>query len=97
MAVSVGHIIHMVKMSVSGYCNRLLKRRLHQYIVSLTKTLNFHCFSRLRCEISTTQKHLHEEHLLSAISFPEEIALKNQNIFMFTNRTVCYRLQCFVS
>ena len=57
------------------------KPRLHQYVVSLSKTLNPHCFSRLSCEMSTRQKHAREGCLLSAVSSLEKIALKNQHIY----------------
>ena len=42
----------VVRMSVSGYRGRLFKFR-HQYVVSLSKTLYLHCFSRLSCKMST--------------------------------------------
>ena len=69
------------KISVSEYSDRRFKPRLQRYVVSLSMTLNPHCFSRLSCEMSTRRGHSHEGCLLSAMSFPEEIALKNQLIF----------------
>ena len=51
------HIGHVVRMSVSGYSGRLFKTRQHQYVVSLSKTLYPHFFSRLSCEISTRWGH----------------------------------------
>ena len=53
---------------------------LHQYVVSLSKTRNLHCFSQLSCEMSTRRKHSHERCLFTATSFPVEIALKSQRI-----------------
>ena len=41
------NIGHVGKMSVSGYSDRRFKPRLHQYVVSLRKTFNPYCFSRL--------------------------------------------------
>ena len=46
------HIGLVVRTSVSGYSGRLLKSR-HLYVVSLSKTLYLHCFSRLSYEMST--------------------------------------------
>ena len=46
------HIGRLVIMSVSGYRGRLFEPR-HQYVVSLSKTLYQHCFSRLSCEMTT--------------------------------------------
>ena len=51
--------------------------QLHQYVVSLSKTLYPHCFCRLSCEMSTRREHPHEGCLFSAISFLEKLALKN--------------------
>ena len=42
---NIKHIGHVDKMSVSGYISRRFKPRLHQYVVSLSKTLYLHCFS----------------------------------------------------
>ena len=73
------HIGHVGKMSDSGYSDRRPKPRLHQYIVSLSKTLNPHCFGRLSCEMSTRWGYHRDECMSSTVSFPEEIELKNQN------------------
>ena len=51
------HIGHVVRMSVSGYRGRRFESRQHQYVVSLSKTLYRHCFSRLSCEMSTRWGH----------------------------------------
>ena len=37
------------EMSVNGYSDRRFKPRMHQYVVSLSKIINLHCFSRLSC------------------------------------------------
>ena len=42
----------VVRMSVSGNRGCKFKSR-HQYVVSLSKTLYLHCFSRLSCKMST--------------------------------------------
>ena len=76
--IDIGHV---GKVSVSGYSDQRYKPRLHQYVVSLSKTLNPYCFSRLSCEMRAEQEHLCEECLFSAIIFPEDIALKIQYIF----------------
>ena len=44
--------ITLARMSVFGYRGRLFEPR-QQYVVSLSKTLYPHCFSRLSCEMST--------------------------------------------
>ena len=44
--------IGLVRMSASGYRGRWLEPR-NQHVVSLSKTLYPHCFSRLSCEMST--------------------------------------------
>ena len=44
---SLEHIGHVVKMSVYGYRNHWFEPWLHQYVVSLSKAFNPHCFSRL--------------------------------------------------
>ena len=75
---NVRHIGHVTKMSVFEYSDRWFKHQLHQYAVSLRKTLNPHCFSRH----SNMQEHHREGCLFSAIRFPEEIALRNQLIFL---------------
>ena len=57
----------------------------HGYIsvfVSMSKTLYLHCFSRLSREISTRREHPHEKCLFSAMSSPEEIALKNRLFYV---------------
>ena len=46
------HIGRLVRMSVSGYRGKLFEPR-QQYVVSLSKTLYQHCFSRLSCEMRT--------------------------------------------
>ena len=46
------HIGRLVRMSVSGYRGRRFEPR-HLYVVSLSKALYTHCFSRLICELST--------------------------------------------
>ena len=69
-------------MSVSGYSDRLFKQRLHQYVVSLSKTPNPHYFSWLNCEMSTKRGHPREGCLFSAMNLPDEIALKNQLNFL---------------
>ena len=46
------HIGRLVRISVSGYRGRRFEPR-QQYVVSLSKILYLHCFSRLSCEIST--------------------------------------------
>ena len=75
------HIGHAGKMSVSGYSDQWFKPRLHQYAMSLNKTLIPHCFSRLCCEKSTRQEHPPEVYLFSDMSCLEEIALNSQGIF----------------
>ena len=42
----------LVRMSVSGYRGRQFEPR-QQYVESLSKALYLHCFSLLRCEMST--------------------------------------------
>ena len=70
-------------MSVSEYSDRRFKPRQHQYVVSMSKTLNPHCFSRLSCEMCTRRDHPREGCLLfSVVNFPE-IAPKNKRIFTF--------------
>ena len=46
------HIGRLARMSVSGYRGRQFEPR-QQYVVSLSKTLYPHCFSRLSYEMST--------------------------------------------
>ena len=70
------NIGHVSKISVSGYGDRRFKTLLHQYVVSLSKTLNPHCFCRLNCEISTRRLQTREGCLFSAMSIPKEIALR---------------------
>ena len=72
----LGHIGHVVKMSVTEYRDRRFEPRHHQHVVSLSKTLSPHCFSRLSYEMSTKREHLRKGSLFSAMSSPEEIALK---------------------
>ena len=80
---SSAHIVQVGKMSVSGYTDRRFESRQHLYVVSMNKTLYPHCFSHLRCEVSTRRKHPREGCLFSAMSFSEEIALSNQRFFLF--------------
>ena len=40
-------------MSVSGYSDGWLRPGCIRYVVSLIKTDNLHCFSRLSCDMST--------------------------------------------
>ena len=75
------HIGYVAKMSVSGYRDRWLEPWLHQYVVSMSKTLNPHCFSRLNCEMSTRLAHPRVSCLFCAISALKEIALKNPHIY----------------
>ena len=77
------HIGHVVMMSVPGYRDRWFEPWLHQYVVSLSKTLYLHCFSRLSCEMSNKKEHLCEGCLFSSIGFSEEIVYKNQRNFFF--------------
>ena len=46
------HIGYVVRMSVSGYRGCRFETR-NQYVVSFSKILCPHCFSRLSCEMST--------------------------------------------
>ena len=46
------HIGRLVRISFSGYRGRRFEPR-HHYVVSLSKTLYPHCFSRLSCGMST--------------------------------------------
>ena len=78
------HISHVVKMSVSGYRYRWFGPRLLQYVVSLSKTFNPHCCSRLSCEMSTRREHHREGCLFCAMSSPEEISLKMSTYFLYT-------------
>ena len=55
------HIGRLARMSVSGYRGRRFEPR-QQYVVSLSKTLNPHCFSRLSCAMSTRWGHLYLFH-----------------------------------
>ena len=80
VVISLEHIGHLVEMSVSGYSDRRFKSRLHQYVVFLSKTLNTHCISQLRCAMSTRPEHPREGCLCSGMSFLEEVALKIQRI-----------------
>ena len=66
-------------MSVSAYSDSCFLRRLDQFVVSLSKVLNQYCFNRLSCEMSTRREHPREGCLLSAISYPKEIALTRLN------------------
>ena len=59
------------KKSFSGYTDRRFKPRLHQYVVSLSKTLYPNCL-----EMSTKREYPREGYLFNAMSFPEEIAYK---------------------
>ena len=66
------HVGHVGKMSVSGHRDRRFKRRLFQYVVSMSRARNPHCFSRLSCEVSTSWGHPGERCLFSDVSFPEK-------------------------
>ena len=48
---------------------------------SMSKTLYSHSFSRFSCGMKTRREQPREGCLFSAISFPEEIALRHQRIF----------------
>ena len=52
VAAKLEDIGRVVRMLVSGYRGRRFEPR-QQYVVSLSKTLYPHCFSRLICELST--------------------------------------------
>ena len=52
LVVLLEHIGRVVRMPVSGYRGRRFEHR-QQDVVSLSKTLYPHCFSRLSCEMST--------------------------------------------
>ena len=67
-------------MSVSGYTDRRLKTWLHQYVVSLSRTLHPHCFSRLSCEMSIIWEHPGIGCLFSAMSFSREMAHKSGHL-----------------
>ena len=71
---------HVGKISVSGYSDQRFKSRLHQYVVSLSKTLNPHCLS---CEMSTKWEHPREGCLFSVICFQGKIVVKNKNKTIF--------------
>ena len=47
------NISHVIRMSDSGYIDGRFEPLLHQYVVSLSKTLSQHYFSRLSCQMST--------------------------------------------
>ena len=49
--------------------------------LSLSKALNPHCFSGLSCEMSKSREHHREACLFSAMSYLEEISIKNQTFF----------------
>ena len=83
------HTGHVGTMSVSGYSNRRFKSRLHQYVVSLSKTRNPHCFSRLCCEVSTTREYHREGCLLNAELSGGNSTCKINTFFSFaTNAAV---------
>ena len=73
MVINIGHVD---KISVSGYRGQRFKPQVHQYVVSLSKILNLHCFSRISCEMSTRRDHPLEGCLFSDMHSPEEISLK---------------------
>ena len=75
----VEHIGHVGKMSVSGYGDGRFNPLLHQYIVSLSETLNPQYFCRLSCEMSTRQEHPREGCLVSAMSSSEEVVIINNH------------------
>ena len=67
--------------SVSGYSNQQFNPRLHCYVVSLSCTLNLHCFSRLSSGKSARPPPMVTNGVCSVLcGFPEEIALRNQLI-----------------
>ena len=72
-------------MSVSGYSDRQFTARLHQTRLYQNKTHAPHCLCRLIYEMSTRREQPREGCLLSAMSFPEKTALKNQGIFVMTS------------
>ena len=79
-------------MSVFGYSDQWFKPPWRQFVVSLSKTLNPHCFIRLSCEMSTRRGHPREGCLFSAMNSLERIALKNQRIFSHSMKymlTIC--------
>ena len=75
------YIGHVGKLSVSEYSDRVFKPRLHQHVVSLKKTLNLNCFSRLSCEYQMRTPH--KGCLFSAMISPEKVALKSMHIYLY--------------
>ena len=70
------YIGHVCKASISGFNDRRFKPWQHLYVVSLRKTHNQHCFSRISCKMSTRRKFHRKECLFSAVSSQEEIWLR---------------------
>ena len=58
------------------------------------KKLYLHCFSRHRCEMSTTLDHPHSGCLFSAMSITEEVAIKNLRVLIsatsLLSPDICY-------
>ena len=52
-------------------------------ILSLNKTVNPQCISRLSCEMSTRRKNHRQWRLFSAMCLPDEISLRNRRIFFY--------------
>ena len=75
------YIGHVFKMSVSGYSDRHFKPLLHQFAVSLSKTLIPQCVSRLNCLMSIRRENPREGCFFSAMSLREEIVLKIHALF----------------
>ena len=70
--------------------------QLYKFVVSLSTTFHPHCFSRHRLQMSTRWGHPHDFYLLSAMSFPEEIALINHRIFLKV-QGLCSVIPFFIS
>ena len=75
-------------MSVCGHKGQRFEPLQHQYVVSLGKTLNPHCYSRLSCELSTIREHPREGCFFSAMSFSEEITLKKSAYLYILSGTI---------
>ena len=76
------HVGCVGKMSFYGYSDLQFKPCMGQYVVSLSKTLYPHCYSRLSCEMSTRWGQPHKGCLFSVMISPEEITLKDQRMFL---------------
>ena len=85
-AINIGHV---VKMSVSVHRDRRFESRLHHNVAAMSMAFTPHCFSRLSGEMSAKRVHSREECLLSAVSFPEEIALKKSTYFLNSILDLC--------